>query len=145
MASKAHQFIAMCILRKIREKGYEIIAFEGDYTKVDTIPFHIPPQIIHHRPDILGIKRDTLDLCIGEAKTAKDLFTKRTKEQLSDYISLMSSNIFNNCELIIGIPQSAERKLKKLLVNLNIFNTKNLSYLMIPKNVIPKGNANEEI
>lgn len=145
MASRAHQFLAMCVLRKIREKGYEIIAFEGDYTKVDTIPFQIPPQIINHRPDVLGIKRETLDLCIGEAKTTKDLFTKRTKEQISNYVSLMSSHLFNNCELIIGIPQSAEKAFKKLLVNLNIFNVKNLSYLLIPEKLFSKIKANEEI
>lgn len=145
MPSIVHQFITICLIRKMKEKGYEIIAFNGDYTKIDTIAYKIPPQILRHRPDILGIKRETLNLCIGEAKTTNDLFSKRTKDQLVDYFYIISSSLFHNCELIIGIPQKAEEILKNLLNNLGLMNANNISYLLIPEILFPKTEDNEEI
>ena len=138
MASKAHQFISMCVLRKIKEKGYEIIAFEGDYTKIDTIKYRIPPKIFNHRPDIIGIKGQNQELCIGEAKTMHDLHSLRTKEQFIEYLAVISSRIFNSCKLIIGIPQTAEGVLKNLLKELGIISNKDVSYIVVPEILLPE-------
>jgi len=141
MASKAHQFMVMCISRKMREEGYEIIALEGDYTKISTIPFKIPPKIIRHRPDIISISENK-SICIGEAKTNEDLLSKRTKEQFLDYANIIN-NSNGRCKLIIAIPKTGESLLKKILKNLNLEQNKQVSYLTIPEILFPRDEHDE--
>ena len=109
MVSKTHQFIITCLVRKIREKGYEIIAFDGNWMNIGMTKLKIPTCILRHRPDVIGLKPFTTYFCIGEGKTINDLRSSlRTKEQLIDFAKE------KNCELIIGIPKSTE----KILLNL---------------------------
>ena len=56
MASEQHNFIVSAIARKIRQYGFRIIYLDGKYQDVDTKKFDIPPQIINHRPDVIGEK-----------------------------------------------------------------------------------------
>lgn len=135
MASKAHQFIASCIVRKMREEGYDVIAFEGDYTKIGDIRYRIPFSIKKHRPDIIGISKDKSRICIGEAKTFEDLLSKRTKEELSDFANIKIEDL--KCKLIIGVPKSSESLLKQILQNIEIYENPNISYLLIPEELFP--------
>lgn len=138
MASKAHQFLAMSIVIMMRNKGYEVVAFDGDYSKISEIPCNIPPTIKRHRPDVLGISTLDEHLCIGEAKTGKDLRSKRTEEQFQDYADIILEDSKPACEFIIAIPKSAELVLINMLSKLGICNNQNVSYLSIPEVLFPK-------
>ncbi len=135
MPSKAHQLISGLIVRKMREKGYLIIAFDGNEKIISDIFLKATPVIKRHKPDILGIDIKSKKICIGEAKTEGDLANERTKEQLLDYASLAEDKN-KYFELIIGIPESAEVYLMKLLDKLNIKTSPNVSYIHVPNALI---------
>jgi len=136
MSTKIHDFILGCVARKIRELGYEIIAYQGDYKKISDMTFKLPIKIKKHRPDILGFKKDISKICIGEAKTEGDLFSKRTSEQFSDYYEAIK-NPKINAELVIGIPNSCENDLLNLLYCLDMRGNQNVTYVCIPKELFP--------
>jgi len=136
MGTKIHEFILMCVARKIRERGYEIIAYQGDSKKISNMSFKLPAKIKRHRPDIIGIKQEILKICIGEAKTASDLFSKRTSEQFFDYYEAIKNPIIT-AELVIGIPSFCENDLLNLLSSLNMKGNPNVTYICIPKELFP--------
>jgi len=136
MSTKIHEFILTCVARKVREKGYEIVAYQGDYKKISSLSFRLPMKIKRHRPDIIGISKDKSKICIGEAKTAGDLFTKRTNEQFFDYSEIIKNPLLK-AELIIGIPKSSENDLINILSKLAIRENPNVTYLCIPEELFP--------
>ena len=117
MVSSVHQFILTLVARKMREIGFEPIAYDGDYNNLGLHKLNIPPKIINHRPDIMGINLRN-EFCIGEVKTANDIFSIRTKNQFVDFLQ------FGN--LIIGIPNNAKEILISRLKSLNILFNKNI-------------------
>lgn len=135
MASKIHQKISGLIIRKMRQKRYEIVSFDGREKIVEDINLRIPPTVVRHRPDIIGINLANGKLCIGEAKTAADLATIRTQEQFLDFSKVITKE-GDSVELIIGIPQSGEADLIALLKKLNLSSKPNVSYVWIPDNLL---------
>ena len=125
--------------RKMREKGYDIVAFDGDEYLFDGQKLNIPPPIKRHRPDIVGFKFETKEICVGEAKTSKDLFSKRTKEQLLDYSNTSGFSTGKQIEIILGIPKLAEEDLIKLLKELNLFGKNFISYIWLPEELVDNG------
>jgi len=136
MPTKLHQMLVGLIGRKMREKGYNIVAFHGNEYLFDGHRLNIPPLIKRHKPDIVGFKFETKEVCIGEAKTHKDLFTKRTREQLLDYSSIKSFSKDKNIEIILGIPKSAEGDCVELLKSLNLFGKDFISYVWLPEELV---------
>lgn len=134
MASKLHQFIMSLIVRKMKLEGYEIIAYDGDYTQIENMDLKIPFRIMRHRPDIIGISYDKSNICIGEAKTSSDLHSERTKEEILDYSSIRV-DIDRSVKLIIGIPKSSNLLLLKLIYELKLMNNKNIECLLVPENL----------
>ena len=135
MAGKAHQKIAGIITRKMRQKGYEIVCYDGKDGLISNVALNTPPSIKKHRPDILGFNPSDNSLCIGEAKTWSDLGSKRTRQQFLDFSSAKTRNN-QMVELIIGIPKSSENELKQLLSELNINNNPNVSYVWVPDELL---------
>jgi len=142
MPTKLHQMIVGLIGRKIHEKGYTIVAFDGKEYMFDGQILNVPIQIKRHRPDIVGLKFETKEVCVGEAKTREDLFSKRTKEQLLDYSTTRGMSKGKHIEIIIGIPKSAEEDLKKLLHRLNLFEKDFISYIWLPEELVDNGRKN---
>ena len=136
MPSKMHQMLIGLIGRKMREKGFEIIAFDGKEYLFDGKILDMPPKIKRHKPDLLGYKYNSKDICIGEAKTNNDLYSKRTREQLIDYSSITTKSFNKPIEIIIGIPQSAEIELIELLKKLNLYKSSNVSYVWLPEELV---------
>lgn len=137
MASKAHDFIVQMTGILMIEKGFTIVSSDSDTRKISELKFNTTPTLKRHRPDIIGLNKNTGKICLGEAKTDADLLSDRTKEQLEDFSNiLIKSN--NEVELIIGIPLSSEKKLTKLLKNLDLINKKNIHILKIPDEMLPK-------
>jgi hypothetical protein len=122
--------------RKMYEKGYLPVAFDGKNYVLRGENVHIPPKIGRHRPDIIGINLKTKVLCIGEAKTASDLSSERTREQFSDYANIMGATSKQRFELIIGIPKNAESALLKLVSNLELNKFPNVSYIVLPEELV---------
>jgi hypothetical protein len=139
MPTKLHQMIVGLIGRKMREKGYDIVAFDGNEYLFDGQKINIPPSIKRHRPDIVGFKFETKEICVGEAKTSKDLFSKRTKEQLLDYSNIKGLSTGKHIEIILGIPKSAEGDLIRLLSELNLFEKDFISYIWLPEELVDNG------
>lgn len=142
MPKKLHQMIVGLIGRKMREKGYDIVAFDGNEYLFDGQKINIPPSAKRHRPDIVGFKFETKEICVGEAKTSKDLFSKRTKEQLLDYSNIKGLSTGKHIEIILGIPKSAEGDLIRLLSELNLFEKDFISYIWLPEELVDNGSKN---
>jgi hypothetical protein len=134
MASEKHNFIVSAIARKIRQNCFRIIYLDGKYQDIDTNKFDMPPKIINHKPDIIGVKGSVL-FCIGEAKTGSDIFSERTKNQIADFFTIVRLNSGNR--LIIGIPSGAKEDLKRLLFQLGLANHKQIEIIHIPEELLP--------
>ena len=133
MASKNHQFILSMIVRKMKLEKYEIIAYDGDYSRIENLNLKIPFQILRHRPDVIGISVDKTKICIGEAKTTSDLRSERTKEEFVDFASMEDKNV----KLIIGVPKSSSFLLHKIIGELKLYCNKNIDYLLVPEDLFP--------
>lgn len=112
MASRAHQFIADLIARRMHIDGYEVVSFDG-YSETERDLTSLPPTIIRHRPDLIGIKKG--GIAIGEAKTSSDMGS-RTHRQINDYIS--SKDMINGSKLKIylGVPLTIKEDVRDLVV-----------------------------
>jgi len=135
LASKNHQFILSSIVRKMKLNGYEIIAYDGDYSKIEDIKLEIPFKILRHRPDVIGISLDKTKIYIGEAKTKSDLRSERTKEEFEDF-ALIGDEIDQNVKLIIGIPKSANLLLYRIIVELGLQENDNIDYILVPEDLL---------
>ncbi len=113
-------------------EGYEIIAYDGDYSKIENMALKIPFKIMRHRPDIIGISLDKSKICIGEAKTDSDLRSDRTKEEFVDFASI-GDTIGKSIKLIIGIPKSSNLLLFKIINELKLQNKNNIEYIIVPE------------
>ena len=129
MASIKHQFIIDCIIRKMRDMAFEPVSIEGKSTLMSSLK--IPPKIIRHRPDIIGVNKN-YNICIGEAKTNSDVNSKRTKEQLIDYVQ-------SGCLTIMGCPRSCYSELNNLIKRF-LPNQQIISILKIPDELMPNDN-----
>lgn len=138
VASKIHQFILALIVRKMKSEGYEIIAYDGNYSKIENMALRIPFTIIRHRPDLIGISLDKSKICIGEAKTNSDLRSDRTKEEFVDFASI-GDVIGKNIKLIIGVPKNSNLILFKIIKELKLQNNKNIEFLIVPEELFSDG------
>ena len=132
MASRIHQFILSLIVRKMKLERYEIIAYDGDYSKIENMALKIPFKIMRHRPDVIGISLDKSKICIGEAKTNSDLCSDRTKEEFIDFASIGDA-IGKSTKLIIGVPKSSNFLLFKIINELKLQNNNNIEYIIVPE------------
>jgi hypothetical protein len=127
------------IARKMHEKGYEIVAFDGNEYLFDGQKLNVPPKIKRHRPDIVGFNFETKEVCIGEAKTREDLLSQRTEEQLLDYSATKQISTDRPIEVILGIPMAAEKDLIELIKRLNLSGKNFISYIWLPEELVDNG------
>lgn len=139
MPSKLHQMLVGLIARKMHEKGYEIVAFDGNEYLFGGQKLNVPPKIKRHRPDIVGFNFETKEVCIGEAKTREDLLSERTEEQLLDYSATKQLSTDRRVEVILGIPMAAEKDLIELLKRLNLSGKNFISYIWLPEELVENG------
>lgn len=133
MAGSKHQFIMGLIVRQMRESGCKIMFIDGSSIIGGTSGIRIPPQVLRHRPDILGIT-DGGQIFIGEAKTEEDLRSLRTREQIFDFTSLELNDM--PCKVFYGVPSNAKLKFKKILKEMGLNSCPNLHVLYIPEEII---------
>lgn len=130
MASAPHQFILDCIIRKMRNLGFEPVGAEGRSTIISGLK--MPKKIIRHRPDLVGVDISK-NICIGEAKTFTDIFSRRSREQIIDFSK-------TGFLVILGYPNSVDKQIRNSLANL-IEDNEKIILLKVPDELMP----NEEI
>ena len=136
MPSRMHRMLVDLIGRKMREMGYMPVAFDGKYYVAQGEEVHIPPIIGRHRPDVVGINLVSKALCIGEAKTADDLLSERSREQFLDFSNIVGATSRQKIELVIGIPRSQEGALLRALAELGLDQCPNVSYIVLPEELV---------
>jgi hypothetical protein len=133
MTSKRHQFILGLIIKKIVQDGFTVRSIEGKLVATSYEKFDLPPKILRHRPDVIAVNEDG-QICIGEAKTERDLYARRTKEEFLDFSKVMLNG--KCCILVIGIPATAKNVLEKIQKELNFFQKDNIQILYVPEEII---------
>lgn len=133
MASSKHQFILGLIIKNMRSYGCDIRFVDGQYKGPLNDGIKLPPNILSHRPDVLGIT-EFGQVCIGEAKTESDLRSLRTKEQIVDFVSIELNGM--PCEVFLGIPYSGKERLNRLLKDLGLNKHPNIHVLYVPEEII---------
>jgi hypothetical protein len=133
VAGARHQFILGLVIRKMREEGASIYGIDGDYPGLLGENISLPPQVLRHKPDAIGIKDDG-QIFIGEAKTENDVANSRTYEQLIDFSSVKLNG--RQCEVFVGVPQSSEEQFNKSLEKTGLRGCLNLHILFIPDEII---------
>lgn len=143
MPSKMHKMLVDLISRKMIEKGYIIVASEGNYFPLkNEFNIKLPPKIIRHRPDVIGIDPDEKRICIGEAKTHSDLFSARTIEQFVDFSNVTNNATKKEIELFIGIPLRSRELLSEIFRKNGISN-KNIDIVYLPEELVDDGNEDQ--
>ena len=122
------------LARKIRQYGFRILYFDGKYQHIHSSKFEMPPKIIEHKPDIVGVKGDDY-FCIGEAKTSSDIFSKRTRTQIADFLMLVKTNPGN--KLLLGIPIKSKNDLQYLLTKLGYQYENQIEIMYFPDKLLP--------
>jgi hypothetical protein len=143
MSTRIHKMLVDLIARKMREKGYTIVAMEGNLLPLpEDEKMPIPWKIRRHRPDLIGIEMKSRRICIGEAKTHDDLFSKRTATQFSDFADILCKSSGEKNELIIGVPLHSRDTLLQLLEKMKL-PAENISIMLMPEELAD--NENEDL
>lgn len=138
MPSKAHQLIQNMVVRKIREKGYLLVSYDGDSQQISSTQLKNTFKILRHRPDLVGVDDKNNRICIGEAKTKEDLYSARSKEQIEDYSNLVNESSGVSFEVVFGIPKSGIKQLEQIFLDLSIERNNRIEILQIPDELLPK-------
>lgn len=133
MAGNRHQFILGLVIKKMREWGATVYGVDGNYPGLFGDKISLPPQIMRHRPDAIGVKVDG-QICIGEAKTENDITNNRTYEQLQDFSSVELNGKL--CEVFVGIPQTGEDLFNRRLERWGLNGLQNIHVLIVPEEII---------
>jgi hypothetical protein len=119
-ASKQHDLIAAMVARYIRSRNYDLVALECSLDWLFGESFRLPPAIVIHRPDVLGVRNRPPYICIGEAKTRSDIRSLRTRQQLRDFTLASAGRLPVACEVVVGIPSDCRATLNRLIKSLGI-------------------------
>lgn len=117
----------------MREEGATIYGVDGNYPGLFGEKISLPPQILRHRPDAIGVRKDG-QICIGETKTEGDISNSRTYEQLQDFSSVELNG--KVCEVFVGIPQSGEDLFYRSLERWGLKGSQNIRVLIVPDEII---------
>lgn len=132
--AEVHEMLVTYVAGKMQRLGYNILFMEGNHADVKSQRPELPPKIITHRPDVYGVK--TNSIAIGEAKTKSDLKASRTRTQLLDFKEIVREN--PNNRLFICVPQNAGPELVSLLSSLGIVVDEQIDIMVIPEMLLPK-------
>jgi len=133
MASDTHQFIMGLIIKAMQSTDCKIIALEGKYPGLLDEKLPLPPQVTRHRPDVVGIRLNQ-QVCLGEAKTEKDVSSLRTREQLNDFTTVQVNGV--TCDVYVGIPGSSRATFDHMLRTEGLDQCENLHVLYVPDEII---------
>jgi hypothetical protein len=133
MASSAHQFIMGLVIKAMQDADCKIIAMDGKYPGLLGECLPLPPQVTRHRPDVVAIHRNQ-QVCLGEAKTGRDVASVRTREQLNDFTNVQVNGLA--CDVYVGVPGSSRVTFDHMLRTEGLDRCENLHVLYIPDEII---------
>lgn len=120
--------------------GFEPCGFEASAPQAgiwNSLP--IPFSLKGVRPDAWGLRpRDAL-LAFAEAKTADDIDTKHTREQLRVFGFTRLLNDPRLCPLYVAVPRSCTRLLDRVLVDIGLLSARHIVRLHIPDVLLSEG------
>jgi hypothetical protein len=119
-ATKEHELIVAMVARYVRQQGYALVALECSLSWLFGESFRLPPSILLHRPDVLGVRKQVPFVCIGEGKTRGDIRTTRTRRQLRDFAETRIGENAVCCEVVVGIPADSQSTFSRVLAGLKI-------------------------
>lgn len=110
--------------------GYRVVAYDGQSAQGGMWNGLLAPQTIAGvRPDACGYDADGC-LAVAEAKTAADVDTQHTRDQLRILATLNTPE--RPVRLYVAIPRSAARVLDRVLSDLQLVGTAQLVRLHVP-------------
>ena len=127
MPSRVHRLLVQMLVPRLHALGYKVVASDQYYHELGPLRLKVPPVIVEHRPDLVGIRRDSPRLCIGEAKTAADLRTRHTREQVLDFVSQVEAT------LIVAFPAGASLEFERMLADLGLTSGDRLQGMAVPE------------
>ena len=133
MAGKEHQFILGLVIKQMRLFGCEITHVDGTYRGKQNESVPLPPRVVHHRPDAMGITA-LGQVCFGDAKTEGDIRSRRTKEQLLDFLTMELNGL--PCAVFLGVPSRAKENAVKLLREMGLLDHSHLRLIFVPEEII---------
>jgi hypothetical protein len=131
-ATSEHELLVAMAARYIRDQGYELVAIESSFSWLFGDDFRLPPSVVLHRPDVIGIRKEPPLICIGEGKTRNDLHSIRTREQLRDFTEASVQGVPNACGVVIAIPRDCKATLDQIVESLGVSSDR-IKVLPIPR------------
>lgn len=132
MAGNRHKFLVKSLIARARSLGYDVLATDTFYPTAGESPLRLPQKILRHHPDLLAARKEHPVLCIGEAKTAGDLHSRRTREQLQDYASIPDTLV------MIAVPEGAVTEVRQLVSELDIRSGSIVQLIAVPEVLLPE-------
>jgi hypothetical protein len=127
MPSSTHQLLVQMLVPRMHALRYQIVASDLYYYQLGRLRLDSPPVLARHRPDLLGVRGRSPRFCIAEAKTAGDLRTRHSKEQLSDFASVPDAM------LLVAVPSGALATLERVVGDLGIQTGPRFECLAVPE------------
>jgi hypothetical protein len=124
------------VARYVKEQGYELVALDCSLSWLFGDSFRLPPAIVLHRPDVLGVRKESPFVCIGEAKTRNDIHSARTHCQLKDFAEAKIGESGLTCEVVLGIPADCKEVVGRLLFSLGIPQER-ITVIPVPRPLLP--------
>lgn len=131
MAGQTHQRILALVIRQMRLLGFELTAIDGP-AALGAAGLPMPAEFGRHRPDAVGRSANG-EVCLGEAKTADDISSRRTREQLQDYLKPEGGAY---SLVVFGFPASASGDVESVLHRLGASDCPQLVRLAVPDELL---------
>ncbi len=132
MPTKQHQRILAIVLKRMKQCGFEPVAIDGRTEGLDAPDTARPIAFGRHRPDAMGTATDGR-ICIAEAKTCDDIVSRRTREQLQDYLA--ASDV-GYALVLLGYPRSADSSVRNLLALIGASGCPQLELIPVPDELL---------
>jgi len=130
--TRQHQRILAIVLKRMTQHGFVPVAVDGRTEGLGGFDAGRPVAFGRHRPDALGTTTDGR-LCIAEAKTGDDVASRRTREQLEDY--LVASDV-GYALVLLGYPRSADSTVRNLLASIGASGCPQLELIPVPDELL---------
>lgn len=113
--------------------GYKVRAYDGPTPQGgvwNSLP--VPSTIGNIRPDVWGVIPNTHALALGEAKTASDLCSAHTRQQLNVLRNLLEKQQDWTVKVYVAVPRSAVQDLDRALIATGLIANRQVVRLHIP-------------
>lgn len=132
MLTRQHQRILAIVLKRMMQHGFMLVAADGRTEGLGGSDMGRPVAFGRHRPDAIGIATDGR-ICIAEAKTIGDVASRRTREQLEDYLVSAGRGY---ALVLLGYPSSADSAIQNLLVSIGASGCPQLECISVPDELL---------